>query len=238
MKLTILILCACAAAALGQTGRITGTVVDDSGAPIQGASVAASLWSSAKPVPFVAGRPPAFMPVAAKALSGSKGEFQVEGLSAGEYHICVEKPEAAVLNPCLWADPPVSVDVGEGATVIGVSVVAAKGVTLNVRVQDVKGLLKANPAADDVRVGTSHRTSPFIPGIVSGRDPAGKSLSVIVPRGQAATISVSSSSFALADEEGVSLVGTDLLIPAAVVASAGPAPAVTIRVTGAKEGKP
>ncbi|HPT28807.1 MAG TPA: carboxypeptidase-like regulatory domain-containing protein [Bryobacteraceae bacterium] len=234
MKQIIFLLCAFAASALGQTGRITGAVVDDSGTPIQGARVAASLWSSAKPVPFVAGRPPAFMPVPASALTGSKGEFEVSGLHAGKYYVCVEKPEAAILNPCLWADPPASVDVGEGAAVSGISVVAANGVTLNIRVQDAKGLLGANPASDDVRVGTSHRRSPFIPGIVSGRDPAGKVMSVIVPRGQAATVSVSSASFALSDERGAALAGTEISVPAEVVASAGAAPVVTVRVTDVK----
>jgi hypothetical protein len=238
MKRIIFVLGACAVAALGQTGRITGTILDESGAPIEGASVTASLWSSAKPIPFVAGRPPSFMPVLAKALSGAKGEFQVEGLFAGRYYVCVEKREAAILNPCLWADPPVSVDVGEEATVSGVSVVAAKGVNVKVRVHDPKGLLKANPAMDDVRVGVYHRTAPFIPGIVSGIDPAGKTITVIVPRGQSATVSVYSTSFSLADEKGSPLAGTDIQLPADGVAKAGTAPAVTIEVTAAKGGKP
>ncbi len=238
MRQIIILLLAFAAAAFSQTGCITATVVDDSGAPIQGASVAAALWSSAKPVPFVAGRPPAFMPVPAKALTGSKGEFQVEGLVAGKYYVCVEKPEGAILNPCLWADTPVSVDVADGAITSGVSVVAAKGATLNIRVQDAKGLLRVNPAADDVRIGTSHRVSVFIPGRVSGIDPAGRTMSVIVPRGQAASISVSSSAFALADDKGVALANTTIQLTSDAVAKAGTAPVITVHVTDAKPGRP
>lgn len=236
MRHTIILLCAFATTALGQTGRITGTIVDDSGTPIQGARVAASLWSSAKPISFVPGRPPAFMPVPAKALSGSKGEFQVEGLFAGTYYVCVEKPEGAILNPCLWADPPASVDVAEGATTSGVSVAAAKGVTINVRVHDEKGLLSANPAKDDVRVGISRRT--FIPGRISGRDPAGRTMSVIVPRGQAASISVSSSAFALADDKGAALANTTIQVSRDTVANAGTAPVMTVKVTDSKPGRP
>jgi hypothetical protein len=123
--------------------------------------------------------------------------------------------------------------------VSGVSVAAAKDVTINVRVQDAKGHLIANPAMDDLRVGTSHRTSQFIPGIVSGRDAAGRSMSVIVARGQAASISVSSVSFALADEKGVPLASTEIPISAAVVGNAAiavgaPATTVTVQITGPK----
>lgn len=237
MKQTIVLLCMFAAVAFGQNGRITGTVVDDSGVPIVGASVTASLWSSVKPVPFVPGRPPAFMPIRASAPTGAKGEFEVSGLVAGKYYVCVEKREDAILNPCLWADPPVGADVGEDATVSGVSVVAARGVILHVRVQDAKGLLRVNPAFDDVRVGTFHRKSPFIPGIVSGRDPAGKVMSVIVPRGQDATITVASEAFVLADEKGEALASTEIAVPAAVVARGDAAPAVTVHVTSAKPGR-
>ncbi len=238
MRHRIIVFCAFAATAFSQTGGITGNVVDDGGAPIQGASVSASLWSSAKPVPFVAGRPPAFMPVSAKALTGSKGEFQVDGLVAGKYYVCVEKPDSAILNPCLWADPPVSVDVEEGKAASGVSVVAAKGVSLNIRVQDAKGLLRANPAADDIRVGTSHRQSLFIPGRVSGTDPAGRTMSVIVPRGQPASISVASSAFVLADDKGAALASSTIQLTTDAVAKAGAAPVITIQVTDAKSGRP
>jgi hypothetical protein len=58
-----------------------------------------------------------------------------------------------MLNPCLWLDKPVSVNVAVGATVTGVSVVEPKGVILMVRVQDKNGLLAANPMAD-MRIGT------------------------------------------------------------------------------------
>ncbi|MGJ5814498.1 carboxypeptidase-like regulatory domain-containing protein [Paludibaculum fermentans] len=238
MKAFTLIVCACLPSAFGQTGGITGSVLDDTGAPVEGARVVASLWSSTKAVPFVAGRPPAFMPVPAKATSGAKGEFQIEGIFAGKYYVCVEKPEAALLNPCLWADQPESVNVDEGVTTRGIAVTVTKGVSLNVRIQDSKGLLRANPAADDVRVGTFHRVSPFIPGTINGRDPAGRSISVIVPRGKAASISISSAAFDLADEKGTPLVDVTIPVTAAAVGNAGATPIITIHVASAKASKP
>lgn len=234
MKQAIFLFCVFATTVFGQSGRITGVIVDDSGAPIVGASVMASLWESAKPVAFVPGRPPAFMPVPAKQLSGPKGEFEVTGLVAGRYYVCVDKPEDAILNPCLWADPPVPVEVGEDATVSQLSIVATRGVALQVRVSDVQGLLKENPANDDVRVGTFHRRNLFIPGMVTDRDPAGKVMTVIVPRGQDVTISVSSAAFVLADASGNAMTSPEIPVPAAVVSKGGSTPPVTVQVTGTK----
>jgi hypothetical protein len=223
---------------LGQTGHITGTIVDDTGAPIQGATVSAALFWTAQPIPAVPGQLPAFLPTNAKAPSGSRGEFAIDVTYAGQYHICVQKASASVLDPCLWADPPPPVEVAAGATVSGLSVVAARGVTVNVRVHDPKGLLTVNPAQDDVRVGTFHRTSPFIPGYVSGRDPAGRNMSVIVPRGQAASISVSSSAFNLADGKGAAVGSAALSVTNDDVMKAGAAAAITVTVTDAKAGRP
>ena len=235
MKQLTLLFLALSVTAFSQSGRIAGSVVDDSGAPIPGASVTAALWSTTQTLTLVPGKPPAFMPVPANALTGAKGEFQIDGLIAGQYYVCVEKPDAAILNPCLWADPPTPVDVGAAATVSGLVVTASKGIAINVRVQDAKGLLTVNPAADDVWVGTFHRKSPFIPGRIVQRDPAGRTMSVIVPRGQAASIAVSSAAFTVADDKGGAL-APEIQIPAAVVAQGNAGPALTVYVTGTKPG--
>jgi hypothetical protein len=217
-----------------QTGHITGAVVDDSGAAVQGATVTAALFSAPQPIPVIPGKLPAFLPAPAAAPTDSKGAFSIDVNYAGKYYICVQKPDAALLDPCLWADPPPPVNVAAGATVSGISVVAVRGVALNIRVQDVNGLLSANPALDDVRVGTYHRAATFIPGRVTSRDPAGRIVTVIVPRGQAASISVSSASFSLGDSHGNSLSNANapIAIDAATVASGASAPVTTITVTG------
>jgi hypothetical protein len=66
------------------------------------------------------------------------------------------------LNPCLWTDKPVTVDLAAGGGVSGVSVVASKGVIVTVGVQNSQGLLASNPANDDVRIGAYRGKSPFI----------------------------------------------------------------------------
>jgi hypothetical protein len=71
---------------------------------------------------------------------------------------------------------------------------------VTVRVQDAEGLLTANPANDDVRIGTCHGKSPSVPGLVRGRDATGRRMSVVVPPGLPSTILVSSAAFALAED--------------------------------------
>jgi hypothetical protein len=153
MKRVLLICLSVTAVAAGQTAQIRGTVTDETGAPIQGATVMASLRKAAEPISK--SRPPVatLMPVPAKAPSGAKGEFQIDSLYAGNYVICADVPDKAYLNPCLWSDQPTTLDVAAGATASGVKVVAQKGVFVTVRVDDPKGLLKG-PAADGVMVGT------------------------------------------------------------------------------------
>jgi hypothetical protein len=110
-----------------QTGRIKGTLMDDSGTSSEGALVMASLRSSPAPVILVLGRPPFFMPVTANAAEVPKGEYQIDGLLVGAYAVCVENPERASLNRCLWTDKPVTVDLAADTAVSGVCVVASKG---------------------------------------------------------------------------------------------------------------
>jgi Carboxypeptidase regulatory-like domain len=241
MRQTAIIFLGLAAMALGQTGRVTGTVTDDSGAPVAGALVTASLQSAAPQGTKGPGGLPLFMPFPPKALSGATGDFEIDGLPAGTFRLCVEKAESSLLNPCLWVDRPASVEVSAAATASGVTVVAPRGTLLTVQILDAKGLL-ANPANNsDVRVGTSNGKMAFIPARVSGRDTRGTTMAVVVPRGQAALISVSSATYALADDTGkVFGVGqTDVPVSSAAVVAAASASAtapavVTVQVMGRK----
>ena len=113
-----------------------------------------------------------------------------------------EKRGSSMLNPCLWLDKPVNVNVAVGATVTGVSVVEPKGVILMVRVQDTKGVLSSDPAADDLRIGPYNTKSHFVPARVSGRDGTGKTIAIAVPPGQAVNLSVPSAAFTLAGDKG------------------------------------
>ena len=228
--------------ALAQTGRITGTVTDDSGAAVAGAAVRASLRSSVSPGVTGPGGAPPFFPFPPVAASTATGGFEIDNLPAGKYTLCVEKPESTLLDPCLWT-VPVTLDVKAGATASGVSVVMSQGVELSILVQDGQGLL-ANAAADDVRVGTSYGRSTFIPAMVYARDATGKTMKLVVPPGLPLNLKVTSASFTLADAKGNAL-GAGGQIPVAgppaaaagIAAPVGGPPAITVQVTGTV-GKP
>ena len=229
-----------AALCLGQSGRVTGTVVDASGQPITGALVRATMRSSPKPIPLTPGRAPAFMPVASIAPSGEKGEFQIDGLYAATYAMCVYKPQSAVLDPCLWSDAPVVVTLAEGSTSSGVTVTAAQGTVVNIRVLDPTGFLNANPGKDDLRVGIHRGKSPFIPALPTSRDSGGKNMSIVVPTGQAVNLSVASAGLVLAGNAAPSAGAEEaqISVPAAALANAASGsktPVLTISVTGPKE---
>ena len=226
-----------AALALCQTGRITGTVTDDRGAPIAGAIVTAGLRAAV--VPGTTGPKGLPLPYPANGPTDDKGSFEIDNLPAGTFALCVDKFETAVLNPCWWKDQPVMTKVAAGATASGVSVVAPTGIVISVRVQDSQGLL-TNLANDDVRVGTYHGKSSFIPALVSSRDPNGKTVVLAVLPGQALSLAVSSSNYALADANGNVLGPGETQIPVAASAlpgtasAAGAAPVLTVQVTGTK----
>ena len=236
MRQSLMVLFAVPVLAFSQTGKIVGTVTDDSGAPIVGAIVTADLRIA--DVPGTRGFGGLPLPYPAMGPTDAQGSFQMAGLPGGTYAICVDKLGTTVLNPCWWANP-VMVRVAAGAAVNGVSVVAPKGVIITVRVQDAVGLL-SNPANDDVQIGTYHGKSSFIPALVSGRDPNGKTLSLAVLPGQALNLAVSSSKYLLADANGNVLGPGETQIPVAASAlpgtasAAGAAPVLTVQVTGTK----
>lgn len=229
-----------AALCLGQSGRITGTVVDASGQPITGALVRAGMRLSPKPIPLIPGKPPAFMPVASTTPSEAKGEFQIEGLDAGTYAMCVYKPQSTVLDPCLWSDTPVVVTLADDSTASGVIVTAALGTIVNIRVLDPTGFLNANPGKDDLRVGIHRGKSPFIPALPTSRDSGGKTMSIVVPTGQPVSLSVASAGLVLAGNAAPSAGAEEaqISVPAAALANAASGsktPVLTISVTGPKE---
>jgi len=118
-------------------------------------------------------------------------------------------------------------------------VVAAKGVSITIRVLDPKQFLINNPKLDDLRIG-AYSGKTFIPALLGVRDFGGKTMTLVVPTGQALNIAVSSSKYALADALGNAFAAGETLIsvPSAAIVTAtntlSPAPAVTVQVTASK----
>jgi hypothetical protein len=239
MRWISIVVFAVAGVAQAQTGSINGTVKDDSGAPVPAAVVTAAMKTIAPSASMPSGRP-GFLPFTPKAPSDSTGAFEIDGVVAGTYTMCVWVPEAAFLDPCLWNSKPVVVSVGSGATVGNVAVVAAKGVFVSIRVQDVSGLLTANPAKDDLRIGTVSSGSPFIPALVTERDGQGKTVAVVAPPGTPLSISVASTAFALTDSNGNALAASGATFPvtSSAVLTTGGTPSLTVQVVGPSAAKP
>jgi hypothetical protein len=230
---------------------ITGTIKDPQGHPIAGAVVSAVLKATPSvtltavattPTSIVppSGPPPqtgpSFLPAMSKKPSGTDGSFEIDNLSAGTFYLCASKADSDLLNPCWWSNTPTMVT----APAAGVSLVAAHGVTIALRVHDAQGLIAARPATDDVVIGTVRGTSPFIPARVIERDGTGKTLGLTAPPGAVVSLLVRSKNLSLNDDKGVALatgVGIPLTAPA-VSAGSGPTglpvPVLTVHVGGRK----
>ena len=107
----ILILSLAAPSAIGQTatGSIQGTILDAKTLkPVSAAWVIASR----------AGAPP----FTKNTKTGGDGAFQIQGLMAGNYSLCVQVAGDQYLDPCLWNGIPAAVTVSYGQALSGISV--------------------------------------------------------------------------------------------------------------------
>jgi hypothetical protein len=102
----ILILSLAAPAAIGQTavGSIQGTVLD--GKTLKPVSAAWVIASRAGTPPF-----------ARNTKTGGDGAFQIQGLTAGNFTLCVQASGDQYLDPCLWNGTPVRVTMTSGQTI-------------------------------------------------------------------------------------------------------------------------
>ena len=179
--LTLLLAVHAAWAQAAQTGTaaISGTVVD---AKTQKAIPAALVVASRMGAP----------PFTKNTKSGADGAFQIRGLTAGDYLVCVQTSGDRYLNPCQWNGSPVGVRLHDGGDV-------------------VRAARKANPAlekipspplsvilTDDTGV---IRPVPFVASIGTSSE-----FSTVVPENTKFQLNVASLFFALGDTSGKQLV--------------------------------
>ncbi len=134
------------------------------------------------------------------AKSAKDGSFALEGLAPGSYVLCAERADIALLNPCLWSATPTSVTITAGATATA-PFTAERGVILRIRLNDPQGLLRSNPALDDVLVGAKPTTGPPMPARAS-KDGAGMLFTLLAPEAKPIEILIQSRKLALEDEKG------------------------------------
>jgi hypothetical protein len=128
--LTLLLVAHAARAQAAQTGTasIGGTVVDaKTQKPVPAALVVASRM----------GAPP----FTRNTKSGADGAFQIRGLTAGDYLVCVQASGDRYLNPCHWNGSPVGVRLASAQAATGIRMALTPASVLNVQVKDAQKAL-------------------------------------------------------------------------------------------------
>lgn len=194
--------------AIGQieTASITGTVLDaKTQKPVPAALVIASR----------AGAPP----FTRNTKSGGDGAYQIQGLTPGNYLVCVQASGDQYLNPCEWNGSPAGVTLVLGKPATGIKIALTPASLLNVQVKDSQKAL-SQPTKDGRRLdlsigvwGPGGRyyparavSAPTATGGPEANAPA-YSYQLAAPRDIALKLHVSSRGLKLGDANGVALPG-------------------------------
>lgn len=195
--------------ALAQTEKdglasISGTVIDGKTLkPIPAALVIASRTG----VPSLA----------RNTKSGADGAYQIQGLTPGNYRVCVQASGDQYLNPCEWNDSPSGVTLVSGQAATGLQVALTPASVLNVQIKDEQRALNQLTKAGripDLSIGVWGPGGMYHPaGAVSA--PTGSadaetnvtthSYQLAVPRDTALILHVASRDLKLGDANGVAL---------------------------------
>jgi hypothetical protein len=204
----ILILVLSVSAAIGQTGtaNISGTVLDA---------------KTQKPVPaaLVMAIQSGLPPFSKNTKSGGDGAFQIQGLPAGKYSLCVQAPGDAYLDPCQWNGAPATVTLVSGQTAAGVSLRITAASVVTIQVQDAQKVLSQKTRdgrRPDLTLGVWGPNGLYYPAHASGGPTtvAGPQTAVssygyqiAVPRDTALKIYIASKDLKLGDAVGATLAG-------------------------------
>jgi hypothetical protein len=197
--------------AIGQTGTasIAGTVLDA---------------RTQKPVPtvLVMAIRSDLPPFSRNTKSGGDGTFDIQGLPAGKYSLCVQAPGDGYLDPCQWNGTPAAVTLVSGQAATGVALRLSAASVLNIQVQDAQNLLRQKTKdgrRPDLAVGVWGPKGLYYPARAAGGpsvagnpQPAGKAVNnysyqIAVPRDTALTLHISSKDLRLGDARGAALAG-------------------------------
>ena len=197
-------------AAFAQTGAgtasVTGTVLD---------AKTGKAVSAAWVVVNRAGAPP----VAKKTKSGGDGSFQIQGLAAGTYSICVQAAGDQYLDPCQWSGSPAIVMLNAGQTASGMTVKLTAASSLYIHVNDpqsILGRLTNDGRHPEFTVGVWGPRGLYYPAQVSGglavavggsSSVAGYSYHLAVPLDTALNFYIASHDLQLGDANGTALSG-------------------------------
>jgi hypothetical protein len=191
------------AAPQSSTGKISGVVAGDDGKLLM-AVVTANR----------AGGPVGTI----RATTASDGSFVLSGLPAGSYALCTSVKGGGYLDPCDWSAVVPTVQVGVGQAVSGYRLVAKKGWTLQVRVNDPSKALDsaAGPAKSSphVVVGVFTEKHTFQPLALTSKDSGGRNVEGTIPFDKAVSLHIVGRDVQVNDASGapVDLNGTTISV--------------------------
>ena len=190
-----------------------------------GHGVRASLTIHDLSTPRTAGQKPFDRRFASK----SDGIFSLPAVPAGKYRICVDAPQANVLDPCLWSATQPTWTVTEGTAITNIAIKVQVGTQVRVHVNDPQGELPSTKGgvrgeALSMVVVTNQKRYHNLRLLSAS---AGSSDHyVIVPFDETLTLVTESASLAVSDKDGKRLSGDSQKTPLRVSAGAVVPPVV------------
>jgi Carboxypeptidase regulatory-like domain len=186
-KTWIIALAACfCGLAQSQSGSVQGVVRDEGGKAVRNVRVIAA------PQPAGAG---------VQTQTDGQGVFNLTGVAAGTYLLCVQDPANQHLDPCYWSSSPRQVTIAAGQTITNQVVTALSATTLEVQVQDPKGLTDPKSGPNETLIAILRPNGRLLPLSLTGSEPAGKTYAVAVPAAKHALF-VKSNLFTISDDQG------------------------------------
>jgi len=174
-----------------QTATISGTVVSNDGMPLSAVLVVNSTDS-----------------ISASALttaSGSTGSFQLSGVPAGNYQICVTVQSGAFIDPCLWNTSGATIALAASQSLAGQVITVQQAAILHVRINDPQSLInipQSNGAPRGILMGVFALGSRFYSLLPMSTDSNGFDEQIAIPGGTSVPFTIMPLGLSLTDSSG------------------------------------